>query len=334
MAQTLFDKIWNDHLVNRSSGFPDTLYIDTHFIDKAGSKGAFDALRHRDIPVFRSKQTFELLDPEYPLEEQQYFQSGPAYKKCREFGMRIHPKDVYYHSSLPVLPGQIIACNLKRKDQFGAFGTIAINITEIQTTQVLATQCILMHRPKTMKIEVNGKLGKDLCAKDINEYLISEISPDGARGYFVELGGDTIQSLDLDSRMTLCNLSRGIGAVGGIIAPDELTMNYLTNIGYCAEDGLNENYSDYWKTLFSDDTSVFDEVLEFDAEDIRPGTPGSLAAKSLSTGEALNELSVSCDTSGFIEGNNEIDYILSQKDSIEEFEKSQAFKTCDGVNPF
>ncbi len=334
MAQTLFDKIWNDHIVHRSSGFPDTVYVDSHFIDTTGSPEVFDALRKRDISVFRSKQTLVLLEPEYPLKGLRSSRSEMFEKNCREFGIEIPETEVYSDSSLPALPGQIIVCNPLKKDKFGALGIISISINDIQTAQVLATQCILMHKPRTMKIEVNGKLAKGLRAKDISEYLISEISSSGAKGYFVEFGGDTILSLEMESRITLCNVSRSIGAVGGIIAPDELTIDYLKETGYCAEGEFNEEYPDSWKTLFSDDTSVFDEVLEFDAEDIRQGTHSSSVTLLLNTEESFNERSACWEATGFIEGNHEIDYILSQKDSIEEFEKSQAFKTYNGVNPF
>ncbi len=335
MAQTLFDKIWNDHIVRRSSGFPDTLYIDTHFINKVTSPGAFDALRKRDMHVFRTKQTIVVQEPDYrahiPGSEEERFQSELLIKNCSEFQIGISANNDNRDGGLIALPGQTIACDPENADSLGAFGLIAIGINEAQAELVLATQCLLMQKPRTMKIEVNGKLGKGLGAKDINQYLISEISSRGAEGYFIEFGGDTILSLDMDSRIAICKISRQIGAIGGIIAPDELTFDYLKELGFGSETGLDEENPDSWKTLFSDETSVFDEVLEFDADDIRSGIYGTEISASIK--EALKEKSFAPERTGTTEGCNDADYILSYIESIEEFEQSQAYKTFNGVNP-
>lgn len=334
MAQTLFDKIWNDHIVRRSSGFPDTLYIDTHFINKVTSLGAFDSLRKRDMPVFRAKQTVVVHEPyraHIPESEQEPFQSDMLIRSCSEFEIEISPQNDNCDGSLMALPGQTIACDPENADKLGAFGLIAIGINEAQAEQVLATQCLLLQKPRTMKIEVNGKLGRGLGAKDINHYLISEISSKGAKGYFVEFGGDTILSLDMDSRIAVCSMSRKIGAVGGIIAPDELTFDYLKELGFGSETGSDEEHPDSWKSLFSDETSVFNEVLEFDADDIRSGMSGTGISQSIN--EPQKEDPFTHEGAGIIEGYNDTDYILSHKDSIEEFERSQAYKTLNGVNP-
>ena len=330
MALTLFDKIWNEHVVSRSSGFPDTLYIDTHFINKVTSPGAFEALRKRDMPVFRAKQTVVINEPEYtahiPLSELGRFQLDLLNRNCGDFGIEIATQTGNYDGSLIALPGQIIVCDPEKTDNLGAFGAIAIGINEAQVEQVLATQCLLKQKPKRMKIEVNGKLEKGLSAKDINHYLIAEISTDGASGYFIEFGGNTILSLDMDGRMAICNMSREIGAVGGIIAPDELTFDYLRELGFASETGLLEDHSESWKTLFSDEISVFDEVLEFDAEDIRPGNYGIGISKLIHSLVPLNEDPVSYESAGILEGYNDTDYILNQQNAIEEFERSKSNK--------
>ncbi|MEJ7691691.1 aconitase family protein [Daejeonella sp.] len=330
MALTLFDKIWNEHVVSRSSGFPDTLFIDTHFINKLTSPRAFDSLRKRDMPVFRTKQTVAINEQEYtshiPLSDLGRFQFDLLSRNCSDFGIEISGQTGNYYGSLVALPGQIIVCDPENTDNLGAFGVIAIGINEAQVEQVLATQCILKQRPKRMKIEVNGKLEKGLGVKDINHYLIDEISADGARGYFIEFGGDTILNLDMDGRMAICNMSREIGAVGGIIAPDDLTFDYLKDLGLGSETGSLEEYRESWKTLFSDETSVFDEVLEFDAEDIRPGNYGIGLSKLINASiQSGNEL-LSYENAGILEGYNDTDYILSQLDLIEEFQRSKASK--------
>lgn len=330
MALTLFDKIWNGHVVSRSSGFPDTLFIDTHFINKLTSPRAFESLRKRDIPVFRTDHTVVINEPEYtshiPLSDLGRFQLDLLNRNCADFGVEISRQTGNYDGSLIALPGQTIVCDPENTDNLGAFGVIAIGINEAQVEQVLATQCLLKQKPRRMKIEVNGKLDKGLGAKDINHYLIDEISADGAAGYFIEFDGDTILGLDMDGRMAICNMSREIGAVGGLIAPDELTFDYLRDSGFIPQTGLPAEYPEVWKTLFSDDTSVFDEVLEFDAEDIRPGNYGIGLSKLINTSIRPNHHPLSYENAGILEGYNDTDYILSQLDAIEEFERSKASK--------
>ncbi|MES3019307.1 MAG: aconitase family protein [Bacteroidota bacterium] len=330
MALTLFEKIWNAHVVSRSSGFPDTLFIDTHFISKLTSPRAFDSLRKRDMPVFRTKQTVAIREPEYishiPLSDLSRFHLDLLNRNCSDFGIEISKQTGNYDGNFIALPGQTIVCDPENTDNLGAFGVIAIGINEAQVEQVLATQCLLKQRPKRMKIEVNGKLEKGLGAKDINHYLINEISAQGANGYFIEFGGDTILSLDMDGRMAICNMSREIGAVGGIIAPDELTFDYLKDLGIGSEFGTLDEYPESWKTLFSDETSVFDEVLEFDAEDVRPGNYGIGISKLINDSVQSNNELFSYGNSGILEGYNDTDYILSQLDAIEEFQRSKASK--------
>jgi 3-isopropylmalate/(R)-2-methylmalate dehydratase large subunit len=329
MALTLFEKIWNEHVVSKSSGFPDTLFIDIHFISKLTSPRAFESLRKRNIPVFRTKQTVAISEPEYtshiPLSDLGRFQLDLLNRNCSDFGIEVSGQTGNYDGSLTGFPGQTIVCDPENTDNLGAFGIIAIGITEARVEQVLATQCLLKQRPKRMKIEVNGKLKKGLGAKDINHYLIDEISADGAKGYFIEFAGDTILGLDMDGRMAICNMSREIGADGGIIAPDELTFDYLKELGLTSET-FPQEYPESWKNLFSDETSVFDEVLEFDAEDIRPGNYGISLSKLINASVRPDNAVSSYENAGIIEGYNDTDYILSQLDAIEEFQKLKASK--------
>ncbi len=330
MAHTLFDKIWNEHVVSRSSGFPDTLFIDTHYINKTTCPRAFEDLRKRGMPVFRPKQTVVINEPEYtshiPLNDLDRYQLDLLQKNCSHFGIERSTQAGNYDGSLIALPGQTIVCDPENTDNIGAFAAIAFGINELQVEQVLATQCLLKQKPKTMKIEVNGKLEKGLSAKDINHYLIAEISSQGAMGYFIEFGGDTILRLDMDGRMAVCNISREIGAVGGIIAPDELTFDYLRDLGFTPGTGFIEQFPESWKALFSDETSVFDEVLEFDAEDIRPGNYVNGISKLINSSVQLKDAPASYENAGVLEGYNDTDYILSQLDAIEEFHRSKASK--------
>ncbi|MGV3686662.1 MAG: aconitase family protein [Daejeonella sp.] len=333
MAQTLFDKIWDEHVVSRNSGFPDILYIDAHFINKESSPVAFEALRKRNIPVFRVKQTIVVPEPEYtahiPLSDLARFQVDLLNRNCIDFGIDMPQSTPGYNGGLVAYPGQTVVCDANNIENLGAFGVLAISINESQVEQVLATQCLLRQKPKRMKIEVNGRLGKGLSVKDINHYLISEISAQGARGYFVEFAGDTILNLDMGGRISVCNMSREIGAVGGIIAPDELTFDYLKELGFTTDGSLIE-YPESWKNLFSDEASVFDEVLEFDAEDITPGNYGIGISKLIPGQRPETDLPVSYETAGILEGYNDTDYILSQGESVEEFELSLACKTFNG----
>jgi 3-isopropylmalate/(R)-2-methylmalate dehydratase large subunit len=334
MAQTLFDKIWDKHVVCRNSGFPDILYIDTHFITKETSPLAFEALRKRSIAVLRVKQTIVVPEPEYtvhfPSSDLARFQVDLLNRNCTDFGIELPQSGSLYRTGMVAYPGQTLVCDANQAENLGAFGVLAIGITETQVEQVLATQCLLRQKPKRMKIEVNGKLGKGLGVKDINHHLISEISAQGARGYFVEFDGDTIRGMDMNGRMSVCNMSQEIGAIGGIIAPDKQTLAYLKELGIAPENLSGEEVSECWKELYSDEASVFDEVLEFDAEDIRPGNYDIGISKLIRDEGIKQNVPTAYEMAGILEGYNDTEYILNQRDSIEEFEESLAYKTVNG----
>ncbi len=286
MGQTLFDKIWDAHVVNHSEGFPDVLYIDIHFIHEVTSPQAFDGLRQRGIPVFRTNQTVATADHNVPTihqdqpirEELSRKQVDMLTKNCAEFGVELyglgHPYQGIVHVIGPELgitvPGKTIVCGDSHTSTHGAFGTIAFGIGTSQVEQVLATQCLLQSKPKQMKIEVNGVLPFGVGAKDIILYIISKISAAGGTGYFVEYAGETISSLSMEGRMTICNMSIEMGARGGMIAPDQTTFDYVKGKEFAPKGEAWDTALAWWKTLHSDDDAVFDEVLYFDAADIEP----------------------------------------------------------------
>ena len=328
MANTLFDKIWNEHVVSSNAGFPDTLYIDAHLINKITSPDAFEGLRKRHIPVYRPNQTIVITEKSYqhtPFSDLSRFQLDMLNRNCNDFGLnkteQVHLDQLFPYVSYP---GQTIVCDKQFSDILGALGSIAIGISELHVEQVLATQCMLIHKPKRMKIEVNGKLGKGLGAKDINHFLMSEICTDGANGYFIEYAGDTILNLDIEGRMAICKMSREIGAFGGLIAPDEKTYAFIQKNSSIMESVHKEEA--YQSDLYSDDSAVFDEVLEFDAEDIGPGNYGIGLSKLMQS----NSQSTGMISSAILSGYNDTGYLLSRLEYIEEFENSKDYKIFNG----
>jgi len=335
MAHTLFDKIWNKHVVSRNAGFPDTLYIDVHLINKITSARAFEGLRKRNIPVFRPAQTLILKDPAYsqhlPVSDLSRFQLDLFNRNCLDFELEKFEQNLVDQTdNLIAFPGQTLIFDQNHTDDLGAFGVLSINVNELLVEQVLATQCLLMNKPKRMKVEVNGRLAKGLGAKDINHFLLSEISATEANGYFIEYSGETILDLDMEGRMAICNMSREIGAIGGIIAPDDITFEYLRSNGIMPES--EEETLSFWQSLYSDEASVFDEVLEFDAEDIGPGNYG-IGLSRLIQSKPANERSEMITPNGaaIIAGYNDTDYLLNHLESIEDYESSNIYKIFDGA---
>jgi 3-isopropylmalate/(R)-2-methylmalate dehydratase large subunit len=286
MGKTLVEKIWDAHVVKSTEGFPDILYIDTHLIHEVTSPQAFDGLRKRGIPVFRPQQTIATADHNVPTlnqhlpikEELSRFQVDTLTKNCREFGVELyglgHPFQGIVHVIGPelgiTLPGKTIVCGDSHTSTHGAFGAIAFGIGTSQVEQVLATQCLLLQKPKTMNIEVNGTLGKGVSAKDLILYIISEISAAGGTGYFIEYSGSAIRALSMEARMTICNMSIEMGARGGLIAPDQTTFDYVKGREFAPKNEDWDQSLTYWKTLFSDPDASFDQVLQFNAGDITP----------------------------------------------------------------
>ena len=286
MGKTLVEKIWDAHVVKSDEGFPDILYIDTHFIHEVTSPQAFDGLRKRGLPVFRPAQTVATADHNVPTldqhlpikEELSRYQVDMLTKNCAEFGVELyglgHPFQGIVHVIGPelgiTLPGATIVCGDSHTSTHGAFGCIAFGIGTSQVEQVLATQCLLQQKPKTMKIEVNGELGKGVSAKDIILYIIAQISAAGGTGYFIEYAGSAIEKLSMEARMTICNMSIEMGARGGLIAPDQITFDYVNGKEFAPKDEAWDKALASWKTLFSDADAQFDKVLTFDAAAIEP----------------------------------------------------------------
>lgn len=284
--KTLFEKIWDSHVVFRKIDHPDVLYIDAHLIHEVTSPQAFTGLRKRNIPVFRTNRTWATADHNVPTKDQDKpIQEILSRKQvemltanCNEFGVRLyglgHPFQGIVHIIGPELgitkPGMTIVCGDSHTSTHGAFGAIAFGIGTSEVEQVLASQSILQYKPKTMRITVDGKLKKGVVSKDIILYIISKISASGATGYFVEYAGSTIRNLSMEARMTICNMSIEMGARGGLIAPDETTFAYMKDKLFMPKGKDWDSAVKYWKTLPSDKGASYDKELRFDASDIEP----------------------------------------------------------------
>ncbi|MBX9893332.1 MAG: 3-isopropylmalate dehydratase large subunit [Chitinophagaceae bacterium] len=284
MGKTLFDKIWEKHVVKQISGGPAVLYIDRHFIHEVTSPQAFDGLRQRKLPVFRPRQVVATADHNVPTlnqhlpikEAMSRQQVAALVQNCAEFGIELyglgHPYQGIVHVIGPELgitqPGMTIVCGDSHTSTHGAFGTIAFGIGTSEVEMVLATQCLMQSRPKLMRINVDGHLQKGVTAKDIILHIIAKISASGATGYFVEYAGSTIRSLSMEGRMTICNMSIEMGARGGLIAPDQTTFDYLRNKPY-APANFDAAVAQ-WAELYSDADASFDLELHIDAASIEP----------------------------------------------------------------
>lgn len=286
MGKTLFDKIWDAHIVENVGPGTQILYIDRHFIHEVTSPQAFDGLRKRSIPVFRTAQTIATADHNVPTVNQHLPISEPLSKhqvdmltrNCEEFGVELfglgHPNQGIVHVIGPELgltrPGMTIVCGDSHTSTHGAFGTIAFGIGTSQVEQVLATQCLLQSKPLRMRINIEGELQKGVLSKDIILYIISRLSTSGGNGYFVEYAGSAIRSLSMEARMTICNMSIEMGARGGLIAPDETTFEYVKGRPHAPKGKDWEDAVSYWKTLYSDEDAAFDKEYHFKAEEIGP----------------------------------------------------------------
>lgn len=283
---TLFDKIWDAHVVNLIEGGPSQIYIDRHYCHEVTSPQAFNGLRERGLKVFRPEKTICSPDHNIPTLNQDKPIADPVSRNqvetltqnANEFGITLyglgHSKNGIVHVIGPenglTLPGYTIVCGDSHTSTHGAFGAVAFGIGTSEVEMVLASQCILQPKPKTMRININGKLKPFVTAKDIALYIISKMTTGGATGYFVEYAGDTIQSLSMEERMTVCNLSIEMGARGGMIAPDETTFEYIKGREFAPKGEEWEKSLAYWKTLKSDSDAVFDKEISFKAEDITP----------------------------------------------------------------
>ncbi len=283
---TLFDKIWDSHVVSAVTDGPVQLYIDRHYCHEVTSPQAFEGLRTRGLKVFRPEQTTCSPDHNIPTMNQEKPIADPISKNqvdtleknAKEFGVTYYglgnPKSGVIHIIGPengiTRPGMTIVCGDSHTSTHGAFGAVAFGIGTSEVEMVLASQCILQSKPKTMRININGKLGKGVTAKDVVLYVTSKVTTGGATGYFIEFAGDVIRNMSMEERMTVCNMSIEMGARGGMIAPDQTTIDYVKGREFAPKGEDWDKAEAYYKTLFSGDDAVFDKELYFDAADITP----------------------------------------------------------------
>jgi len=284
--KTLFEKIWEKHVVQTIEGGPSILYIDRHFIHEVTSPQAFNGLNKRGIKVFRPNQVVATADHNVPTldqhlpikEELSRIQVDTLKKNCAEHGIELyglgHPFQGIVHVIGPELgitqPGMTIVCGDSHTSTHGAFGSIAFGIGTSEVEMVLATQCLMQSRPKLMRINIDGKLNDGVVSKDIVLYILAQITASGATGYAVEFAGSAIRSLSMEARMTICNMSIEMGARCGMIAPDQTTFDYIQGRRFAPQGEDWKKSVAYWQTLYSDEGAAFDREINIKAEDIEP----------------------------------------------------------------
>ena len=340
MGKTLFEKVWDNHVVDSIPNGPSIIYIDKHLIHEVTSPQAFAGLNKRNIKVFRPDKTIATADHNVPTTNQHLpiqealsrNQVETLNKNCREHGVELYGLGHKYQGIVHVIgpelgitqPGMTIVCGDSHTSTHGAFGSIAFGIGTSEVEMVLSTQCLLQNKPKTMLIEIDGELNEGVYSKDIILYIISKITASGGTGYFVEYSGSAIRSLSMEGRMTICNMSIEMGARGGMIAPDEITFDYIKGKKFSPQGDEFDASVKKWKQLKSDNDAKYDKVIKFDAKDIEPmityGTnPGmGIKIKDYIPDSALNTSSESFNKSldymGLKSGqkliNKKIDYVF------------------------
>ncbi|MGB2116500.1 MAG: 3-isopropylmalate dehydratase large subunit [Flavobacteriaceae bacterium] len=286
MSKTLFDKVWDAHVVNTIDNGPQILYIDKHLIHEVTSPQAFNELRERNIPVFRPNQIVATADHNTPTlnqhlpvkDELSRKQLEQLAENCKanniEFFGLGHKNNGIVHVMAPELgitkPGMTIVCGDSHTSTHGAFGAIAFGIGTSQVAQVFASQCLLLEKPKKLRVKVNGKLNKGVLPKDVILYIISKLGTNSGTGYFCEYAGEVFENMSMEGRMTVCNMSIEMGARGGMIAPDDTTFEYVKDKEFAPKGQEFEDCVAYWKTLKTDNNAVFDQEYEFNGEDISP----------------------------------------------------------------
>ena len=283
---TLFDKIWDKHVVQQVEDGPTQLYIDRLYCHEVTSPQAFDGMRARGLKCYRPEKIFCMPDHNTPTHDQDKPIADPVSKKqvdtlaknAAEFGLTHYGMMSKDNGIIHVvgpekglsLPGMTIVCGDSHTSTHGAMGAVAFGIGTSEVEMVMASQCILQQKPKSMRININGQLGPCVTAKDVALYLMAQLTTSGATGYFVEYAGDVVREMSMEGRLTLCNLSIEMGARGGFIAPDETTFAYLKGREYAPKGEAWDEAVSYWNTLKSGDDAVFDKELTFNAADIEP----------------------------------------------------------------
>ena len=286
MAKTLFDKVWDSHVVKKIEKGPDVLFIDRHMVHEVTSPVAFLGLRNRDIKVLFPEKTFATADHNTPTRNQHLpikdylsskqlkaLEENAKYHGISYWGLG-HEKNGIVHVIGPengiTLPGATIVCGDSHTSTHGAFGAIAFGIGTSEVEMVLSTQCVMQPKPKKMRININGQLNEAVTPKDVALFIISKLSTSGATGYFVEYSGEVFSSMTMEGRMTVCNLSIEMGARGGMIAPDDKTFDYIRGREFSPKNDNWDIAMEYWKTLKSDDDAFFDKEFTFDGSTIEP----------------------------------------------------------------
>ena len=340
--KTLFDKIWDSHVVSEIEGGPSALYIDCHLIHEVTSPQAFAGIEKRGVSIFRTNRTFATPDHNIPTVDQHLpikdalskFQVDKLTENCERHGVELYGLNHPYQGIVHVVgpqqgltqPGMTIVCGDSHTSTHGAFGSIAFGIGTSEVEMVLASQCIMQPKPKKMRITVNGELGEGVTAKDLILYIISKITAGGGTGYFVEYAGTAFENLTMEGRMTVCNMSIEMGARGGLIAPDEKTFEYVKGREMAPKGVDFDAAVEKWKQLKTDDGAVFDREVEYEATDIEPmityGTNPGMGAKVKASIPAISEIEKSEQTSylkaldymGFKDGDDligkSIDYVF------------------------
>lgn len=282
---SLFDKIWDAHVIQNVEDGPTQLYIDRLYVHEVTSPQAFDTLRDKGLKVLRPKQIYAMPDHNTPSDQQEHIddpigrkQVETLQRNCEEFGIRHFAMGTKDNGIIHVvgpekglsLPGMTIVCGDSHTSTHGAVGAIAMGIGTSEVAQVLASQCILQSKPKTMRINIEGTLPKGTTAKDVALYIMAQMTTSGATGYAVEYAGSTIRSMSMEGRLTLSNLSIEMGSRAGLIAPDEITFAYLKDREYAPKGEDWDRAVEEWKKLKSDDDAVFDKEVTYRAEDIAP----------------------------------------------------------------
>ncbi|WP_299610465.1 3-isopropylmalate dehydratase large subunit [uncultured Aquimarina sp.] len=286
MKKTLFDKVWDAHVVKEVENGPQILYIDQHLIHEVTSPQAFGELEQRGIPIFRPHQVVATADHNTPTVDQHLPVKDPQSRNqlaqltenCTKNNITLyglgHKNNGIVHVMAPELgitqPGMTMVCGDSHTSTHGAFGSIAFGIGTSQVAQVFASQCLLLQKPKSLRVNVNGKLQPGVLPKDVILYIISKLGTNSGTGYFCEYAGNVFEEMSMEGRMTVCNMSIEMGARGGMIAPDETTFEYIKGREFAPKGADFDKKVAYWKTLPTDEGAVFDKEYHFDAADISP----------------------------------------------------------------
>ncbi|SEM26359.1 3-isopropylmalate/(R)-2-methylmalate dehydratase large subunit [Aquimarina amphilecti] len=286
MKKTLFDKVWDAHVVKEVENGPQILYIDQHLIHEVTSPQAFNELEQRGIPVLRPNQVVATADHNTPTVDQHLPVKDPLSrnqleqltKNCEKNDITLYGLGHKYNGIVHVIapelgitqPGMTMVCGDSHTSTHGAFGSIAFGIGTSQVAQVFASQCLLLQKPKSLRVSVNGKLRSGVLPKDVILYIIAKLGTNAGTGYFCEYAGNVFEEMSMEGRMTVCNMSIEMGARGGMIAPDETTFEYVKGREFAPKGDAYDKKVTYWKTLPTDQGAIFDKEYHFDAVDIEP----------------------------------------------------------------